>query len=110
MNTVSLQSMIMQQNPITPVVGMKACKVFYTDRYPVTVVEITSKNEIGVKPNNYKVIDHFGEIYEVGEVNESAHLEAYTRRKNGRWVRKGESMNGVALALDTHNMRIDPSF
>ncbi len=110
MNTASLQSVIMQQNPITPVVGMKACKVFYTDRYPVTVVEIISKNEIRVKPNEYKVLDHFGEVYEVGSIRDVSYFEAFTKRKNGRWVKKGSDMNGISLALNTHAMRIDPNF
>lgn len=110
-NTNSLHSMIMQENPITPVVGMKACEVLWTDRYPVTVTKVVSSNEIEVKPNRYIVIDHFAEIYEVHGIDEACPPMTFTRRKNGRWVAKGSgAKHGRSLALNTHNMRIDPSF
>lgn len=110
MNTVSFQSMIMQQNPIAPVVGMPCCEILYTDRYPYTVTEVISATEIKVKPNHYTVLDHYGEKYQINGVIEEHPGETYTKRKNGRWVRKGESMNGTAIALNTHAMRIDPCF
>ena len=106
--------MIMQQNPITPIVGMPCCKVYYTDRYPYTVTGIRERNgvvvEVYVVENNYKVLDHYGEEYEILEVNTLTEPEAFTIRKNGRWVLKGQPQNGIALALNTHAMRIDPSF
>ncbi|MDP3452762.1 MAG: hypothetical protein Q8R90_07385 [Bacteroidales bacterium] len=110
MNTVSLQSMIMQQNPIAPVVGMPCCEIMYTDRYPFTVTRIISDHKIEVKPNKYKVIDFYGEDYEIGEVEHEDPGQIFTLRKNGRWVRHGDSQNGRAIALNTHSMRIDPSF
>lgn len=111
MNTVSFQSMIMQQNPILPTVGMPCCEVMYTDRYPYTVTEVISEKEILVKPNEYKVLDFYGEKYEIGAIAKDHPGEAFTKRRNGRWVRKGsDSQNGPALALNTHAMRIDPSF
>lgn len=111
MNTVSLQSMIMQQNPIIPVVGMPCCEIMYTDRYPYTVTEVVSEREIRVKPNDYKVLDHYGEKYEIRAVSQDHPGETFTKRKNGRWVRQGaDSNSGSALALNTHAMRIDPSF
>lgn len=110
MNTVSLQSMIMQQNPISPKVGMPCCEIFYTDRYPYTVTEVVSEREIQVKPNEYKVLDFYGEKYEIGRIIEEYPEETFTKRKNGRWVRRGLPQDGRALALNTHAMRIDPSF
>lgn len=110
MNTNSLQSMIMQQNPIAPTVGMPCCEVLWTDRYPYTVVEVLSSKSINVKPNRYKVLDYWGEKYEILEVDDLMPATTFTLRKNGRWVRKGEPMNSRALALNTHRMRIDPEF
>lgn len=110
-NTVSFQSMIMQQNPIIPVVGMPCCEVMYTDRYPYTVTEVISEKKILVKPNEYKTLDYYGEEYEIGAVAKDTPGEVFTKRRNGRWVRHGsDSHNGPALALNTHAMRIDPSF
>lgn len=107
--------MIMQQNPIIPIVGMPCCEVLYTDRYPFTIIGTREKKgkviEVYVKPNDYEILDYYGEKYEIGEITTLSEPNTYTLRRNGRWVCKGQpSDNGRALALDTHMMRIDPSF
>ena len=110
MGTNSLNSAIMQLNAIEPKIGMKCCTIHWTDRYPATVTKIMGKNTIEVTYNKYKILDHYGEIYKISD-ELLGNSKIFTKRKNGRWVQKCDGMkNGMGLSLDTHNMRIDPSF
>ncbi len=102
--------MIMQQNPIAPVVGMPCCSIHYTDRYPYTVTEVISEREIKVRPNKYEVLDFYAERYNVLPEFEEGQ-GTFTKRKDGRWIAKGQGMkHGLTIALNTHAMRIDPCF
>ena len=45
------------------------------------------------------------------ETDPEAHPEEFKLRKNGRWVRAGESMrNGTGLSLDRREKYYDPHF
>ena len=102
--------MILERNPIAPSVGMPCCMGYYTDRLPCTITQVVNNRTIEVKRNEYKTINHFGEEYEIGDVIQEDIPTKFTKRKDGRWVRSGESIKGISLALNTHSMRIDPSF
>jgi hypothetical protein len=90
-------------DPIVPVVGMGAFQPAGSDRYPFTIIAIKSDREITLQSDSYKRIDDNGpytenQIYEYTPNPEGATYVA-TKRKNGRWVLKGESINGTKFIL-----------
>ena len=94
-----------------PFVGAKATIYYYSDSRAATVVEVKGKNVIGVRLNQTKCNDWFGNNYDVlpelyGEV------EYYSKRKSGRWRKVGSPDNWteVQLRLHYHRHYIDPSF
>jgi len=109
-NTNSLVSELMvgskQPAPVVPVVGMGATICLWTDRIATTIVMVSksgktitvqhdaAKRIIG--PND--VVMSESQHYEYStDVN--ARTEIYSLRKNGRWIRKGESLHGAALVI-----------
>ena len=94
-----------------PFVGAKATIYYYSDSRAATVVEMKSNNVIGVRLNQTKCNDWFGNNYDVlpelyGEV------EYYSKRKSGRWRKVGfpDRWTEVELVLHCHRHYIDPSF
>jgi len=78
------------KTPIVPVPGMGATKCFISDRYPGTIISVSKYSY---------------------ETDPEAHPEEFKLRKNGRWVRAGESMrNGTGLSLDRREKYYDPHF
>ncbi len=86
---------------ITPVVGMGATELWAKDRHAGTIVEILHKTDGSVKgfkwqQDDTKRIDNNGmsdsQQYEYTP-NTNAMTYTVILRKNGRYVRKGESMN-----------------
>jgi len=121
----------------TPEVGMGATELCWSDRHALTIVQVRKradslKGEVSavwvvrdvakVKPG--KTIhntDQQGDAWEITptpiptDLNEKLALIAratcYTKRKNGAWVRHGESMkNGGRIAIGYRSEYRDPSF
>lgn len=83
---------------ITPVVGMGATILWWTDRQAGTIIEVSSSGKsITVQEDNAKRTDDLGmsdcQTYEYTP-NTDGSTTVFTLRSNGRFVRKGESMKG----------------
>ena len=92
-----------EKEEIIPVKGMGASTYNNGDSYPYTVVEVISPKTIRVTADDYKVLtpapysegpqdcefttnwDRFGQIY--------------TKRKNGKWIMKGCSLNAYWMGI-----------
>jgi hypothetical protein len=98
-----------------PVVGMGATELHWTDRSPVTIIEVSkSGKSIKVQADNAKRVDDNGmsecQDYEYS-TNPDGAIHTYTLRSNGRWVRKGEPMKqGGALRIGIREMYHDYGF
>jgi hypothetical protein len=94
-------------------VGQGATCHIGSDRYPYTVVEILSSKRIVVQADDYKRTDKNGfsesQTY-VYKSNPSAIRVVLTLRKNGRWIRVGESMKAASYSLGGRSAYLDPSF
>src|SRR6266403_4705829 len=82
-----------------PVRGMGVTILMYTDREAATIVLVNMANtSVFISRDTAKRIDSNGmsesQTYEYTSNMDSKHLEEYTLRKNGAWVRKGEPMKG----------------
>lgn len=86
-----------------PEVGMGATAFMYSDRHALTIVAV-HKNKAGkataveVTRDNAKRVDTLGmtdsgQRYEYTS-NPDGHRTTYTLRRNGSWVRKGETISG----------------
>jgi len=82
----------------TPEVGMGATLLGWTDRHAYTIVEVAARR-IGAQRDNAIRIDDNGmsesQDYRY-EPQPTARVEHFTLRKNGAWVKEGESMRGGA--------------
>jgi len=81
-----------------PELGMGATILMWTDRIAATVVHVSrSGREIDVREDHAVRTDDNGmsesQDYEYSR-NPNGRVHTYTLRKNGRWVRQGESMKG----------------
>ena len=66
-----------------------------SDAYPYTVIEVVDSKTIRVQADLSKPLpdsEYFGHQKYSYERNERGKIVTLTLRKNGRWVRKGESM------------------
>lgn len=85
-----------KDTPVIPEVGMGATYGIGSDCYPYTIVEVKSRTTILVRADDYQRTDNNGygghQEYDYYP-NPEAGLETVTLRKNGRWVKKGYSMN-----------------
>lgn len=81
-----------------PCVGMGATELLWSDRYAYTIMYVNPKcTEIGVQRDRAIRVDSNGmsESQEYHyESQPDAEIVYYTLRKNGAWVKKGESMRG----------------
>lgn len=100
----------------TPVVGMGASILYYTDREAATIVEVNKSGKtIWVTEDTSKRIDKNGAFSEAQEYeytsNPDGHKICFTLRENGSWVRKGESMRGGTRLIVGARMKYrDPHF
>ena len=113
-NTGSLINNILSQTTAIPEVGMGATLLGWSDRYPATIVEVAPNGKkVGIQEDDFKRTDNNG-MSEMQEYeftpNTSRTIVYYTLRKNGRWVRKGESMNGASLQIGQRRAYYDFSF
>ena len=100
-----------------PEVGMGCTFLMWSDRNPGTIVEVVNAKTIVVQRDNAKRLDNGGpypytesQDYDFSP-NVEAEKETFTKRKNGRWVRKGSNMkNGQKIAIGYRSAYRDPSF
>lgn len=86
-----------------PEVGMGATRLSWTDRHPYTIIKIINATTIEVQADRYRRTDNHGmsevQKYEY-EADPEGSRDIVTLRKNGRWVRRGESSkHGTAFAI-----------
>lgn len=114
MRTGSIVNLLMDQSsqPV-PLVGMGATELGWTDRHAYTVVEVQTPKRIVVQADNTKRTDKNGmsemQVYEYTP-NPNAAKEVLTLRKNGRWIRQGESSKSTSFALGFRKAYHDFSF
>lgn len=85
----------------------------WSDRHAATIVEVRNEKTIVVQRDNAKVVK--GSIHDgSAEYEFSSNTEAgkmiYTLRKNGRWVLKGDSLNGSGVGVGFRCEYYDPHF
>lgn len=98
-----------------PEVGMGATLLYWTDREPATVIEVSpSGKSVRVQVDKSTRTDTNGMSESQSYTYERdpyGDVFTYTLRKNGRWVRKGDPMkNGSALLLGHRERYYDYSF
>ena len=98
-----------------PKVGMGATLVVGSDRYPYTIIIVSeNKKTIWATPDGYKPTsrhDYYGTQDYIYTTVINATAEEFTLRKNGRWVKKGESLHtGLGLHIGERRAYQDPSF
>lgn len=92
-----------------PEVGGPATILYFSDRDPATVTEVSkSGKKIVVTLDDYKRIDKLGmsdcQEYEYTQ-NPNGCQYTYTLRKNGRWVREGVGLNSSLSLIVGHRER-----
>ena len=103
------------QNMTKPFVGQPATYSPHSDCYPCTVVEVSkSEKTIKVQYDKYRVVSGHGNDgsakYEILR-DENGGIEAFSLRKNGRWVLVGDGLkNGGRLTLGIARRYYDPHF
>jgi hypothetical protein len=99
---------------VKPKIGMGATMGIGSDCYPYTIVEILSDKRIAVTADISTPTgkhDYFrNQDYDYTS-NPDGVKEIYTLRKNGRWVREGETMHsGRCLHIGSRRRYDDPHF
>ena len=98
---------------VIPTVGMGATKVVGSDRYPYTVTQILSPTRIIVSSDTYTRVDKNG-LSEIQQYEYASNFNdegtIITKRKNGRWYKKGESSKGSSYVVGVRRAYQDPSF
>ena len=106
----------LMQDAITPApeVGMGATMISWTDREPATIIEvsksgkkITIQTDIATRTDDHGMSDAQSYTF---ERNPKAYATEYSLRKNGRWVRVGDSMTGSSLLVGQRSKYYDFSF
>jgi hypothetical protein len=94
-------------------VGQGATYGIGSDRYPYTVIEVSSPTRVVVQADNYRRTDNNGfsesQTYEYTP-NPDACQTIVTRRKDGRWRKKGDTKGGGVFSFHGRNAYQDPSF
>lgn len=98
-----------------PEVGMGATILMWSDRHAATIVAVERGGKrVGIKQDNAKLLS--GSVFREAQKyefspNPDARVEWYSLRKNGRFVREGESQSGGrALGIGYRSEYYDPSF
>ena len=115
MKTASLvnEIMINSRTP-EPVVGMGATRLMYSDRKPFTVVEVINSTTVVLQADDYKRVDDNGmsdcqEYVFTQNIDNPTYI--VTKRKNGSWITKGQSMkNGQYWSIGTRSAFFDFTF
>lgn len=98
-----------------PVIGVGGYIAMYSDREPVTIVDVINDKTIVVRHDTATLKPEWKMEYAVGgfachvinnggewfiEQNPNGRTEVFTLRKNGHWIRRGESTNtGTRVVL-----------
>lgn len=95
-----------------PTVGDGATILMYSDRHAATIIEVGSKHvviqeDIAIRTDGHGMSDSQSYDYERCP---TAPKDIFTLRKNGRWVRKGESQKGTCLLIGHRDHYYDYSF
>ena len=101
-------------NDATPVVGMGCTILGWSDRHAATIVEVSkNRKTIAIQKDIAVRTDKNGmsemQSYDFTP-NPNATKEIYTLRKNGRWIRKGDSIKGNHLKIGARQEYYDFSF
>lgn len=88
--------------------------LYHSDRHAATIIEVVNERRIFIQRDIATRIDSNGmsdaQDYSY-QPNPEAAKEEFTLRKNGRWVKKGESAkNGLGIALGYRKEFYDYSF
>ena len=99
---------------MVPEIGMGGFYSPHSDRYPVTVVAVSKSGRIcTTRDDKTRVVSGYitdgSAEYEITP-NPNGTLREWSRRKNGRWVQTGETMNGTGLYLGTRSAYYDPHY
>lgn len=115
-DTGSLVNAILARHaPVTPVVGMGATILHWTDRDPATVVAVRHNGAtVDIQQDKAHRLDSNGmsetQVYEYIR-NPSAPVRTFTLRRNGEWIERGSPRNGgTRLALGHRERYHDYSF
>lgn len=94
-------------------VGQGATFRIGSDRYPYTVVEVSSETRVVVQADHYRRTDNNGnsevQTYDYTP-NDSAHLIVVTRRRDNVWRKQGDTKGGGVFSFHGRNAYQDPSF
>jgi hypothetical protein len=89
----------------------------WSDRNPATIVKRTAKTITIQRDNTAHMSGEGHDAYANGKGqvvvftrDYDAPLERYTLRRNGRWIRSGESLRGRSLTVGHRDYYRDPSF
>lgn len=97
-----------------PEVGMGATKYLGSDRYPFTIIKVLSPTTIVVQEDDANLIEgnYYNTEHQVHEYtrNTESREVTLTKRKNGRWVERGDSMKGTPYSIGERDRHNDPSF
>ena len=97
----------------SPEIGMGATQLCWSDRHACTITEVSkSGKRIGVVRDNAERTDKNGmsDSQDYSFTPGTGSPMYYTLRKNGAWVREGDSMNGSRLAIGKRSEYHDYSF
>lgn len=102
------------QNNVAPEVGMGATVLHWTDRTAGTITDVSANGKtITVQEDTASRIDGLGmtdaQSYDYAP-NPDGRTWTFTLRKNGRYVRKGDSLNGQRVLIGSRSTYHDYSF
>jgi len=83
-----------------------------SDCYPYTILT-QSETKITAQRDNFRAAEGsnwFGDQKWDITPDPQATIETFTLRKNGRWVKAGDSLNGCSLSTKGRRAYQDPSF
>lgn len=109
----SLTNRMLERQAVTPEVGMGVTECMWSDRHAYTIVRVVNAKTIVVRRDKAVRTDKNGisesQTYSYEE-DPTGTERTVTLRKNGRWVTKGESMNGTGWMIGSREEYEDPSF
>lgn len=92
----------MQATQIKPIVGEGATIQMWADAHPQTIIEVSSDLKTVVVQEDNAILDPtalpMSNKWILGRNTEGV-INTFTLRKNGRYIKKGNTMNGQALSL-----------
>jgi hypothetical protein len=99
--------------PLLPKVGMGCTVLMWSDRHAATITEVSKNGKrVGIVEDIATRVDGNG-MSDAQEYSYSPGAGAptyYTLRKNGAFVREGDTLKGTRIAIGAHNTYHDFSF